>query len=262
MNREQDLPALHPFHGIKFHDRKIRELRPESKEILVGAAKTAGFIHFEGNGLAFSGAEPDFPGHVDVARGKEVVVHVGVEGLFAEHNGIGMVLADGMEGLALTEQRRDDRIEPVKLLLRDRKASPGFGACKFIFPLCGECIVEPFFQGTGVAVRAAIADIGRLREFPAGFLMVKDTGRSAASAELTGAAGTVGTGFAKTINVAGEAVGAVIERLAESPRFFKDEMVSDFFGNGGTVLIQFKSDGLEGEGGIEGMFDDIPAFEI
>ena len=125
-----------------------------------------------------------------------------------------------------------------------------------------EGIVESFFQGTGFTIGAAIADIGRLRKFPAGFLLIKDTGGSAAATELTGASGRVGTGFAEMKDVTGEAVGAVVERPAESTRFFKDEMVSDFFGNGGTVLIQFKSDGLEGEGGIEGMFDDIPAFEI
>ena len=125
-----------------------------------------------------------------------------------------------------------------------------------------EGIVESFFQGTGFTIGAAIADIGRLREFPAGFLLIKDTGGSAAAAELTGASGRVGTGFAEMKDVTGEAVGAVVERPAESPRFFKDEMVSDFFGNGGTVLIQFKGNGLEGEGGVEGMFDDIPAFQI
>ena len=128
--------------------------------------------------------------------------------------------------------------------------------------MSGEGIVESFFQGTGFTIGAAIADIGRLREIPAGFLLIKDTGGSAAAAELTGAAGRVGTGFAEMKDVTGETVGAVVERLAESARFFKDEMVSDFFGNGGTVLTQFKGDGLEGEGGIEGMLDDIPAFQI
>ena len=128
--------------------------------------------------------------------------------------------------------------------------------------MSGDCIVESFFEGTGFTIRAAIADIRGLREFPAGFLLIKDTGGSAAATELTRASGRVGTGFTEMKDVTGEAVRTVIERLAESTRFFKDEMVSDFFGNGGTVLIQFKGNGLEGEGGVEGMFDDIPAFQI
>ena len=57
------------------------------------------------------------------------------------------------------------------------------------------------------------------------------------------------------VKVAAEAEGTVVERLTESARFFKNEMVFYLPGYGSAVFLQLSCDGLKGEGRIKGMLN-------
>lgn len=171
-----------------------------------------------------------------------------------------MVLTDMMYRLSLPQERSDHRIQMLQFGLRDSKTGTGLREGEFIFFLCVHCTVKPFFQSTVLFHFASVADVRRFREFPAGFLFVGDTGRKASAAKLAGTSGTVNAGLAHLKDAAVKAAGTVIKWFAKSAGFFKDEMVTDLLGYGGTIFAEFSGNCLKGQRRIQRMFDNIAAF--
>ena len=73
-----------------------------------------------------AGLHPHLVGHIDVPGGKQAGIHVGVESPLCDHQFIHMVQAYMVEGLAFTDQRRDDVIQTFLFLVRDSKPLPCF----------------------------------------------------------------------------------------------------------------------------------------
>lgn len=103
----------------------------------------------------------DLSWKIQVSGREDAGIHIIIDGLFREHDLVGIVGADMVNGLALADQGGDKGVNLKSFGLRNADAGTGFGAEGFILLLCKAWGVDMFFESTGFSIRAAIADIGR-----------------------------------------------------------------------------------------------------
>ena len=260
MDGKENFSAFDAFNRINLYDRNIRMESRITAIILPGTSDTAGFIDLKPDRFRFPRTKTYFPRQVDVACREKLIVYISIECFLTAHNRIRMVLADMMDRLTLSQKGADHRIQMFQFGFGDRETGAGFRSGKFTFFLCGVGMVESFLQSAVPFLFTTVADIGRFGESAAGLLFVGDTGRKASAAKLAGASGTVNAGLAYLKDVAVKAQGTVIKWFAKSTRLFKNEMVTDLFGYGGTILPEFSGDCLKGQRRIQRMFNYIAAF--
>lgn len=248
MEGQKNGPAFYAFHRVQLDNRQLRVVLPILEERFVGATDAAGFVHLKGNGLAFSGAEADFPGHIDVFGVEQAAVGIPVGGFFATGDGIAIVHKNVVEGVSVFEKRADHRVQLAEFFFGQVKTGSGFGANLQVFLMGLPGAINVFFQGAEAAVRTAVANIRGLEEPGAGFLYVIRTGIgtfAAGAAFLAFVVAAYGAGRGRV--AAGGTERAVVKGSIRSALFFKEEMSPDFFGDGGAVFAEPAADFFKAE---------------
>lgn len=103
----------------------------------------------------------DLSWKIQVSGRKDAGIHIIIDGLFREHDLVGIVRTDMVDGLAFADQGGDKGVKLKSFGFRNADAGTGFRAKGFILLLCKARGVDMFFESTAFSLSAAIADIGR-----------------------------------------------------------------------------------------------------
>lgn len=103
----------------------------------------------------------DLSWEIQVSGRKDAGIHIIIDGLFREHDLVGIVGTDMVDGLSLADQGGDKGVKLKGFGLRNADAGTGLGEKGFILLLSKARGVDMFFESTAFSLRAAIADIGR-----------------------------------------------------------------------------------------------------
>ena len=82
----------------------------KSTAVREGSANAAGFVHFDGSFFPFPRTHAYDSGHINVACGEESVVDISVQSTFRQHDFIGMVESDVVNGLPLEKKGRNQAV--------------------------------------------------------------------------------------------------------------------------------------------------------
>ena len=139
-------------------------------------------------------------------------------------------------------KRRNDPVNPVQLCRCYSKALSGFTSGRFVFFLSKFSFIKVAFQLAGLALLAAVADIGWLIQFRAlGLLKVRTPFKTLGLK-------TVAAGFPVCKFTGTAQITVMLAILADNTRvvsagLLQSDVGTDFFGNGCRILSQFSCDG-------------------
>lgn len=175
----------------------------------------------------FADAVANLAGQVDVANGKKTGLDVIVDRILIQHDHVGVACADVVNGLPLSDQRRDDVIDTPQLFRRNGDPPAALAARGLILFLGGFGFIQVTAKWATVPLFAAVADIGRLLVLRAEFLFEVFTDLVAGDAAF----GAVLRPFVLTdrTDVPAVLAGASVKAgIAAAAAILDDEMVSDF----------------------------------
>ena len=132
----------------------------ETLKVKVGSADSASLVHLELFFYLTLGIT-HFPWHIDISCSKHIKINQAIEGALANHERIFVVGTDMIQRLPLFDERRNDGVEVLHLVLRKREALSGFGKKRLVFVMSWYSMVEAFLQSALIQLNAAVADIGR-----------------------------------------------------------------------------------------------------
>ena len=183
-HRKQHLAALTALHGINFYDGNIRIGCCIFQEIVVGSAQVV-LLVYPYRRLPFAHLIAHLPGQIHVSYRQKTSIHIIVDGPFVQHDLIGIIHADLVNGLSLLNERRDDPVDPIQFSSCHGKALPGFTAGRLILFLSKFCFVKVPLQFTDLTLLAAVADIRRLVQLRALCFLEVGTGFKALGLEAS-----------------------------------------------------------------------------
>ena len=98
---------------------------------------------------------------INAAYIQEGIIDVVINSLFAAHQFIDMIKVNLVDGLTFTDQRRDDFIEPAKILFVRQDTVSGFRNTLFSEKLCISRVISTFRQCAFIKILAGGTDIER-----------------------------------------------------------------------------------------------------
>ena len=223
---EQDFPAPSAFNGVHLDNSGVRIGGHVFKIILVGSPQVALFV-YPNRFLLFADTVANFSRQVDVAHGEQTGVDVVVDRLLIQHDLVGVVRADMMNGLPLLNQWGDDVIDAPQFFRRGGDPLTAFAACGLVLFLRSLGVIQVTAKRAAISFFATITDIRRLLVLWAELLFEVFADFEAGNAAF----GAVLGPFVLAGNADIPAVFTdipVTAGIAPAAAVFDDEMVSDF----------------------------------
>lgn len=252
--REEYLATYASAEGVHFDDTAVRCRGHERQEVEIGASEAALRIDLMLDGFSGSGLERANARHVPVFGAQQAACDIAVNGFFMDVEAIGVVGEDVMNGLPLTNQGADERVERQEFPLGDVRALAGMHEEITVACLSGAMQVVALAQNTLRLLAASVTDIGRSCQLRAD-LLVKV--RAYRVAETTGRAAlhAVGAMLTELSPIAYAARHATVGHAPERAFVAGDAPGANLSGDGRRVLSDLRGDLTDRQTVAKSMFD-------